>query len=161
MDLRPAVPDDAEAFVALHQACWHEAYADLVAPEVFAEVFGAPVAERVAHRRAVLARPELRTWVADDAGLVGFATSGPPRLDVPPVDLELYAIYLRAAHWGSGLADALLDAVVADRPAYLWVLEGNDRATRFYERRGFAPDGAAVEDRHRAGRELRMVRRPA
>jgi ribosomal protein S18 acetylase RimI-like enzyme len=33
-----------------------------------------------------------------------------------------------------------LDA--SDIPVSLWVLEGNERAVRFYRRHGFVPDGA-------------------
>ena len=54
---------------------------------------------------------------------------------------------------------ALLDAVLGEEPAQLWVAEANPRAIRFYERNGFRADGAtltdpAVEDL----REIRMVR---
>jgi putative acetyltransferase len=61
----------------------------------------------------------------------------------------LEAIYVRPAAWGSGLAGELHDAAVeelrargVDR-ARLWVLERNDRARRFYERRGWQPDGTS------------------
>ena len=58
------------------------------------------------------------------------ATSGPPRDDDAPAPLELYAInVLRRAH-GTGLADDLMARAIGDRPAYLWVLDGNDRADR-------------------------------
>jgi hypothetical protein len=48
---------------------------------------------------------------------------------------------------------------VGDEPSYLCVLEGNTRATRFYERQGYRADGF-VEDTPE-GRHLRMVRRAA
>ena len=56
--------------------------------------------------------------------------------------VELTTLYLRAARHGSGLGQELLDAVLGDRPASLWVAEDNPRARRFYARNGFAPDGA-------------------
>lgn len=37
--------------------------------------------------------------------------------------------------------------------AYLWVLEGNERAATFYERHGWASDSARKVD-HRPGLEL-------
>ncbi|MCS6582511.1 GNAT family N-acetyltransferase [Curtobacterium citreum] len=37
---------------------------------------------------------------------------------------------------------ALLDTVLADRPASLWVAADNPRAHAFYRRNGFTPDGA-------------------
>jgi GNAT superfamily N-acetyltransferase len=61
----------------------------------------------------------------------------------------LEAIYVRPAVWGSGVAGELHDAAVAElrargvERAQLWVLERNDRARRFYERRGWQPDGTS------------------
>ena len=40
---------------------------------------------------------------------------------------------------------------------HLWVVEGNARARRFYEREGWAPDGAAKEDEF-GGQVVREVR---
>ena len=65
---------------------------------------------------------------------------------------------MRARCWGTGLGHRLLVATLGERAAYLWVLAGNDRATGFYERHGFALDGA-VDDGDAHGRHLRMVRR--
>ncbi|MFZ5868948.1 MAG: GNAT family N-acetyltransferase [Actinomycetota bacterium] len=59
-----------------------------------------------------------------------------------PRRLELHLIYLLAAHHGTGLGQGLLDAAVADAPAFLWIAEDNPRALAFYRRNGFEPDGA-------------------
>ncbi len=45
---------------------------------------------------------------------------------------------------------------IGDSAAYLWVLDGNARAIRFYERHGFAFDGTTK--REDVGLERRMVR---
>ncbi len=74
-------------------------------------------------------------------GLLGFAGVGPPRAEDVTVDEELWALYVRAPWWGKRLGHALLMAAMADRPAYLWVLRGNDRAIAFYRKHGFAEDG--------------------
>ena len=153
---RLARPDEAERFVDLHEACWREAYVGLIDPATIDRVFGDRAAA-VARRRAHLADPAAPTWVVEQGGLlVGFATAGPPRDDDPPAGLELRGIYARAAVWGTGVGHALLAASVGDAAAYLWVLEGNDRAIGFYRRQGFALDGATQE--HPEGRHLRMVR---
>jgi GNAT superfamily N-acetyltransferase len=61
---------------------------------------------------------------------------------------ELYAMYVRPAWWSTGTGRALMDRVLArtSRAGYqsivLWVLRDNTRARRFYQRAGFAPDGA-------------------
>ena len=98
--------------------------------------------------------------VAEVAGeVVGFAQAVPSR-DEPPVrPLELATLYLRAAQHGSGLGQELLDAVVGDRPASLWVAEQNPRARRFYERNGFTADGArTVLESWEGLVEVRLVR---
>ena len=61
----------------------------------------------------------------------------------------LEALYVRPAAWGTGLADRLHDAAVAElrrrgtARARLWVLELNPRPRRFYERHGWRPDGSS------------------
>ena len=92
------------------------------------------------------------------ANAVGFAVAGPSREDDPPTPYELYAIYTRAAWWGSGLGQTLWDAVRPDGPCSLWVLEANARAQGFYRRNGFAPDGARELYAGLDGWEIRMVR---
>jgi len=94
-------------------------------------------------------------------GIVGYASFGPERdvLDTPwPYPLtpagsdgqvaELYALYVHPAWWSTGTGRALMDHVLAKVGVAgyacitLWVLEANARARRFYQRAGFAPDGA-------------------
>jgi GNAT superfamily N-acetyltransferase len=153
---RLATPAEAEPLVALHEACWREAYADLLSTATIDRVFADRPAA-VARRREHLADPTAPTWVVErDGELVGFATAGPARLDDPPVDLELRAIYVRASAWGTGLGHALLAAALGERAAYLWVLAGNERALGFYRRHGFVPDG--VEEEHPEGLHVRLVR---
>ena len=155
--LRPATAYDAEPLARLHLDCWGEAYTGLMPGDLLAGL-RADVPARVARWEQVLAvegRPPTMLAETDD-GLVGFATAGPARADDPPAPTELWALYARAAWWGTPLGHDLFRAVLADGPAYLWVLEGNDRAARFYRRQGFEPDGAAKETEH--GRDLRMVR---
>jgi ribosomal protein S18 acetylase RimI-like enzyme len=60
---------------------------------------------------------------------------------------ELYALYLEPAWWSAGVGRALTETVLATlwedgyRRVVLWVLTGNARARRFYERAGFRKDG--------------------
>jgi ribosomal protein S18 acetylase RimI-like enzyme len=94
-------------------------------------------------------------------GIVGYASFGPETdvLNAPwPHPLtadgeggrvaELYALYVRPAWWSTGTGRALMEKVLARSAAAgyrfitLWVLRDNQRARRFYERAGFAPDGA-------------------
>ena len=156
--LRPATVDDAPGIGPCHLACWRETYAGLLSPAFFAT----RTPERfTANWARVLADPATATvTLAEvDGEVVGFAQVIASR-DTPPVrEEELVTIYVRAAHHGSGLGQALLDAVLGDRPASLWVAEQNPRARRFYERNGFAADGArTVLESWEGIVEIRMVR---
>lgn len=160
MQIQPAAVGDAEALTDLHLDVWEESYADLMPAAVFRER-REQRAGRVENWRGIIAAgtsANLLTW--SPAGrLLGFSSTGPgrdsPDDDLPP--LELMALYVRASAYGAGVGHALCEAAVGDSPAYLWVLDGNVRAIRFYERQGFAFDGATKPDD--VGLEKRMVRR--
>ena len=51
-------------------------------------------------------------------------------------------------------------AIGDEVPAYLWVIEGNERAVAFYRRHGFELDGVVhdIEPGWPGGRQARMVR---
>jgi RimJ/RimL family protein N-acetyltransferase len=153
--IRRATPDDAEPLAHLHLDVWDDAYTGLM-PQGILDDRRERTAERVDRWRDILAdsRP---IWVAADRdGLVGFASSGPARDNDVEELLELYSLYVRSAYWGTGVGYALFREVIGDRAAYLWVLAGNDRSIRFYERQGFRLDG--TEDEHDEGLHVRMVR---
>lgn len=155
VSIRQGVPADAEALAHLHVDVWDDAYTGLM-PQGILDDRREKVAERVERWREILGgdRP---TWVAEDTeGLIGFASSGPARDNDMDGMLELWALYVRAAYWGTGVGYALFEIAVGDRAAYLWVLANNERAISFYERQGFRLDG--TEDEHDEGLHVRMVR---
>lgn len=153
--IRTAAPADAEALTGLHLDCWDDAYAGLVDPAILAGRRSG-VHERVERWRRILAGSGTTLVAEHGTGLVGFVSPGAARDPGVGVADEVYALYVRATWWGTGVGHALLVAALGDRPAYLWVLEGNDRAIRFYERQGFKRDGGTREEEE--GRHLRMVR---
>lgn len=154
--IRPAVVADAEALADLHVDVWEDAYGGLIPDEVFVER-RATITQRVeAWRRILSAASSLTTVAEQEEQLIGFASAGPADAEDAPVDQELLALYVRAACWGGGVGRALLTAALAGRPAFLWVLSGNDRAITFYEARGFEADGVERTDEY--GTEVRMVR---
>ncbi|WP_052745475.1 GNAT family N-acetyltransferase [Allosalinactinospora lopnorensis] len=61
---------------------------------------------------------------------------------------ELHMCYVHPEAWGSGVADALMASALDDlrgaghRRATLWTAEANHRPRAFYERHGWALDGA-------------------
>lgn len=142
---------DADALADLHVATWREAYAHLLPDDFFTDDY-------IAGRRRMWAhvlehgRDDMTVRIAEQGGvIVGFAWVGPAssQASAPPVrERELYAIYVLARTYGSGVGQALLDAALGDGPAQLWVAKENPRATRFYERNGFAFDGVEQVDPH-------------
>ena len=153
--LRAATAGDAEPLTQLHLDCWEDAYTGLM-PQRFLDERRSDVASRVERWRGML-DDGAPTWLAElDGSLVGFASAGPGRDNDVDIELEVKALYVRAAWWGTGVGYALLREAVADRAAYLWVLAGNQRSIAFYERQGFVLDG--TEDELDEGVHLRMVR---
>lgn len=147
--IRKPVLADAETLAALHVATWREAYAHLLPDEFFTEAF---IQGRLDMWQHVLGNPrdEWVVRIAESEGtMIGFAFVGqslPAEGQVPPQDRQLYSIYVSAAHYSSGVGQALLDAVLGDQAAMLWVAKDNPRAVAFYLRNGFAFDGAEQID---------------
>lgn len=55
-----------------------------------------------------------------------------------PAIRQLDRLYVAPELHGTGLADALFSSVDDGCPMYLWLIDGNERAQRFYRRRGFS-----------------------
>jgi GNAT superfamily N-acetyltransferase len=150
-------PDDLDEMGRVHVEVWREAYAGLLPAEYLDGLdptFGPKL-----WRERFGTSSEVTWWLArDDDGIVAMTTAGPARDEDAPTPFELYAInVLRRAH-GTGLADDLMTHVVGDRPAYLWVLDGNDRATAFYRRHGFVDEGGRKPEPGTGVVEVRMAR---
>jgi len=133
--------------------------------QCFAEVYGGVLSERfLASNTIETARDEWASYLtAGDAEttvpgsvvvvaeqpdaatgarhLVGLARSAPTIDPEAPRATKLDSLYTRRATWGTGLGTRLLDAVLGETPAYLWIVTANARAARFYEKHGFAFDG--------------------
>jgi GNAT superfamily N-acetyltransferase len=157
----------AAQIAAVQREAWFAAYEGVIAPEVIDRVTTPDNGARV--RQSFRTRPWQRMLVAVDpaavdpaaSGTVGYASFG-PEMDVLTAPwphpltadgeggrvAELYALYVRPAWWSTGTGRALMERVLARsaaagyRSITLWVLRDNQRARRFYERAGFAPDGA-------------------
>jgi GNAT superfamily N-acetyltransferase len=154
MRIREADPKDARAIAEVHVRSWRAAYRGQLTDDF---LDGMTVEERLdQHRRGLEdAREDWRTWVAEDAGQVaGFAVTGPSEdADATERTAEVYAIYLDPDRVGTGLGRQLFERAVGDlrdrgfSSVTLWVLQTNERARRFYEVAGWAPDGASSSER--------------
>jgi ribosomal protein S18 acetylase RimI-like enzyme len=143
MEVRQATGADAHAIENVRVRAWRVAYRHAYPPD---DLDALPVDGARWRGRLEVPPPGWSTFVVEDGGaVVGFASVGPSR-DEDELG-ELYAIYVDPDAWSTGAGRALIEA--AERRlerdyegALLWVLEDNPRARRFYERAGWAPDGA-------------------
>ena len=133
--------EDARAKAFVHWKTWQAAYAGLV-PDSY--LFDPSFPERCVKIALAIRDNNLLAKIGDQA--VGFAAYGEYRGEDLPDTAELDALYVLPEYWGHGIGYALMNAAaekLADyRKIALWVLEGNARAIRFYERYGFRFDGA-------------------
>jgi GNAT superfamily N-acetyltransferase len=150
---------DAAEVGRVHVEVWRQAYSLLMPADVLAALDPQAAVDRW---RQTLAQPpdEIRrlVGVAPSGDVVAVATSGPSRDEDAPTPWELWAVNVLDAHHGSGLADLLMEQLVGDEPATLWVVRGNHRAGAFYQRHGFQADGTAKWDERTGTTEDRMVR---
>jgi GNAT superfamily N-acetyltransferase len=106
-----------------------------------------------------LGQPGLSAWVAEEpegGAVVGHVTYLPAtEARVPSDDPELAhleQLFVRRAHWGTGIASRLLAVAVEDAAAagYTRMRLGTPsehlRARRFYEREGWRTDGEVLEE---------------
>lgn len=137
--VRPARLADAEGIAHVHAASWRETYGRFVDDPENSTWFR--VEGRITMWRTILGEDPSQTVVAEGTGIVGFASTAPtPEPDAARPE-ELTMIYVLENAHGTGTGQALLDAVLGDRPASLWVAADNPRAHAFYRRNGFHPDG--------------------
>jgi ribosomal protein S18 acetylase RimI-like enzyme len=130
-----------KAFV--HFQSWHETYEGLVDGE-YMKTVTLERCEQIA-----------RAWrdnllVAKDGNkVIGFAGYGRYRDETMAEYGEIFALYVLRAYQGRKVGIALMNEAVerlAAHPAIcLWVLKGNEKAIRFYEKYGFRFDGTEQE----------------
>ena len=161
--IRLASIADADQIAAVHVRAWRWAYRGLVPDASLASL---SAEERARAWRAWYEESvEALTWVAEERGVVlGFVSAGPSRdEDEGAADGELYGIYIEPRLVETGLGRRLFETAIGwlrkrgYAGATLWVLEGNDRARRFYGSAGWTPDGATKTE-SRAAFVLNEVR---
>jgi len=153
MELRPAVPDDALAVARVHVRAWQVGYRGLLPAEYLDSLRAEDRTARYTFGRAdgprttvAIERSETESGALrgiDRGELVGFATIH---------GAELCALHVDPAVWSRGVGRALIAQARADlaaagvTEAHLWVLAGNTRAERFYQRDGWTTDGTRRSD---------------
>jgi GNAT superfamily N-acetyltransferase len=130
---------DARAIAELEVRAWRWAYVDFIEDEDMITVD-----ERV---ERWLTAPADGAFVAEvDGRVVGVVQVGPDADDASVGRIR--GLYVEPAAQGAGVGTALYEharaalSAAGHAEAVLWVFEANGHARGFYERRGWAPDGA-------------------
>jgi GNAT superfamily N-acetyltransferase len=116
---------------------------------------------------ALRADPAVTMLLAEEEGeLLGFTACGESRdPDAGETTGEVRTLFVAAGGWGRGVGTALVAAALDDlrvrglSEVTVWSFADNERANRFYEARGFSPDGTErTEDVWAGIREVRYRR---
>jgi ribosomal protein S18 acetylase RimI-like enzyme len=143
---------DARPLAEMHVASWQAAYRDLL-PSAY--LTSLSIERRVAGWEEWLLENSRQVFVIEgDGRVVGYVAFGPTRdHDLGAAEAgEVYGIYVHPDDWHKGYGKRLMKHALAGLShegfslATLWVLKGNERAMRFYERCGFYTDGAAKQE---------------
>ena len=144
MLLRDARPQDALAIAQVHVRAWQAGYRGLISAESLDKM---KAEERAPRYTLGLVDPDQpATLVAEAPDVVGFVTIAPAR-GADAGSGEVAALHVDPAYWRQKIGAELLEAAhrrLAERGftrAVLWLLVGNERALRFYQRHGWVPNG--------------------
>jgi RimJ/RimL family protein N-acetyltransferase len=136
MELREATLEDLDALVDLQRAASLAAFEHIFPPDRYPF----PEAGTVAHwRRTLTSRDEHVLVAAEDGAIVGVVAFTD--------HTYVHSLLVAPDRWGSGIGGVLTDEALrrlqemGHRRAWLWVMEPNERARRFYEACGWRPDG--------------------
>lgn len=151
--VREPDPGDSGGIGRVHVRAWQAAYPGIMATSFLdrldEQAWGRAWRQRLDDRAAGRGEPGVELLVAEhpaDGSVAGIATLGPER-DGDGTRGELWMINVDPDAWGLSVGSALLaevEARLAARgfaQASLWVVAGNARARRFYQARGWSPDG--------------------
>jgi len=158
-----ATSDDCRGIAEVHVESWQHAYKDILPEHYLASL---SVVEREAMWRRMIERQPSHLLLARAGGQVaGFVAFGASRDEGASAHCaEIWAIYVRPAFWSVGAGRQLwfsaLQQVLAEgyKTVSLWVIAGNQRAVRFYERAGFVAEPASRKQFELGGATLEEIR---
>ncbi len=138
----------------VHWRSWQEAYRGIVSQD-YLDRLTLEKCEKLA-----FSWPENTLVAKEDDRVIGFVCYGDRGEEAPNVG-EIFALYVLADYYGKGVGLCLMNAGLEQIKRFsqvcLWVLKGNGRAIRFYEKCGFQPDGAEMISPNISAAEIRMT----
>ena len=147
--IRLATPADAGAMAKVHDRSYRTFYRGILPDEALAR---RTVEERAAEwRHAIEEGVGVAVAAIVDGEIIGVSFAFEDTADdLPAATGQLSTLFIDPDHIRMGRGSDLLDAAVAwfreqgHTSAVLWCLEGNNRARRFYEARGWTLDPSAL-----------------
>lgn len=155
--------DDRNALSRIYEESWRFAYKDIIPQDYLDSI---PKGKWAASAD----KPNISTLIVTENGeMVGTASFCPSRFEDMAGWGEIVSIYLLPDFMGKGYGKKLFAEAVRGleemgfRDIFLWVLEENTNARRFYERQGFVPSGKYLDDNigGKPLREIQYVRKTA
>jgi ribosomal protein S18 acetylase RimI-like enzyme len=161
--IRKAVPEDAYDYTICHISCFQSAYKGIVADDYLNNML-AEKEQRVERYKKNLTDPgDCKYYCVMNAErMIGFLIINISRAADQSGVGEIWAIYLVEEFRNKGYGKEMLDfainelRLVEPKEIFLWVLEENNRARRFYEKHSFSFDGTKREVKY--GKPLVQLR---
>ena len=147
MEVRKIMPaDDVAAIADIYVQSWKTAYRGIVPQDFLDKLDGNGWADFLREGQC-----ESYVVIKGNRRYMGTASVCPAREKSMTGWGELVSLYLLPEAFGKGYAEPLFCAAMRGllqmgyEEAYLWVLEENLRAQRFYEKQGFRKNGDRME----------------
>ncbi|MDE6592878.1 MAG: GNAT family N-acetyltransferase [Oscillospiraceae bacterium] len=158
MNIRKLLSEDSrEELSEIYEKSWKYAYRGIIPDSFLDSIPHGKWAENAD-------REGIHNLVLTEGGrLCGTCSYSASRFPEFPNEGEIIAIYLLPEFMGKGYGKMLLREAAAELSGmgfdkiFLWVLEENHPARRFYERNGFSPTGDFLDD-NIGGKALREMR---
>lgn len=148
--------DDRNALSRIYEESWRFAYKGIIPQDYLDSI---PKGQWAASAD----KPNISTLVLfKDGEMIGTASFCPSRFEDMAGWGEVVSIYLLPDFMGKGYGKMLFAEAVRGleemgfRDIFLWVLEENTNARRFYEKQGFVPNGKYLDD-NIGGKPLREI----
>lgn len=163
--IRSAGIADVSTIAAINVRGWQAAFRNII-PEDFLDQMDAETKESFVGRVISRGPPYHVAVAVEEETVIGYVMLGPPiseDLDASRVH-ELYSLYIEPDRIGTRLGHHLMDHVLEYlrngewNHAVLWTFQDAERASRFYERTGWFPDGAEKTEEIPEGNPVIQVR---
>lgn len=163
--IREAEKTDVKAMAEVVSSSWKAAYSELISEDDM-KLF-ANVVRREELFKAGFEKGKLTYVLLCGGAVKGVCSAESYEKDGFSDTAEIDQFYLAPSAIGKGLGSRLMEFVLKEfsdkgfKQAVLFVMEGNERAVRFYERKGFKPDGffSVCENLSGKNRGIRYIRK--